>query len=112
MLPIGAARAQTKSESSTILKRAIPASGEKLPGIRLGRWSVFDVDLTPDKQASLGEVLSLFVKHGGKRIDSSPMYGRAEGGIGELSTTVRVHEPPFLATKVWPPGKEAGIVHV
>jgi diketogulonate reductase-like aldo/keto reductase len=112
ILPIGAARAQTKSESSTILKRAIPASGEKLPVIGLGTWSVFDVDLTPQKQASLSEVLSLFVKHGGKVIDSSPMYGRAEGVIGELAAKLRLRDSLFIATKVWTPGKEAGIVQM
>jgi diketogulonate reductase-like aldo/keto reductase len=112
ILPIGAARAQTKSESSTILKRAIPASGEKLPVIGLGTWSVFDVDLTPDKQASLSEVLSLFVKHGGKVIDSSPMYGRAEGVIGELAGKLHLRDSLFIATKVWTPGKEAGIVQM
>jgi diketogulonate reductase-like aldo/keto reductase len=113
ILPIGAARAQTKSESSsTILKRAIPASGEKLPVIGLGTWSVFDVDLTPQKQASLSEVLSLFVKHGGKVIDSSPMYGRAEGVIGELAAKLHLRDSLFIATKVWTPGKEAGIVQM
>jgi diketogulonate reductase-like aldo/keto reductase len=112
ILPIGAARAQTKSESSTILKRAIPASGEKLPVIGLGTWSVFDVDLTPDKRASLSEVLSLFVKHGGKVIDSSPMYGRAEGVIGELAGKLHLRDSLFIATKVWTPGKEAGIVQM
>jgi diketogulonate reductase-like aldo/keto reductase len=112
ILPIGAARAQTKSESSTILKRAIPASGEKLPVIGLGTWSVFDVDLTPEKQASLSEVLSLFVKHGGKVIDSSPMYGRAEGVIGELAAKLHLRDSLFIATKVWTPGKEAGIVQM
>ena len=112
ILPIGVARAQTKSESSTILKRAIPASGEKLPVIGLGTWSVFDVDLTPDKQASLSEVLSLFVKHGGKVIDSSPMYGRAEGVIGELAGKLHLRDSLFIATKVWTPGKEAGIVQM
>src|SRR5437762_11742760 len=74
VLPIGAARAQTKSESSTILKRAIPASGEKLPVIGLGTWSVCDVDLSPEKQASLGEVLSLLFKHGCEVCDCFLMY--------------------------------------
>jgi diketogulonate reductase-like aldo/keto reductase len=112
LLPIGAARAQAKSEPLAMLKRAIPASSEKLPVIGLGTWSVFDVNLTPDKQASLGEVLSLFVKHGGKVIDSSPMYGRAEGVIGELSSKLHLHDSLFIATKVWTPGKEAGIAQM
>jgi diketogulonate reductase-like aldo/keto reductase len=109
ILPIGAAQTQTKSESSAMLKRTIPASGEKLPVIGLGTWSVFDVDLTPDKRASLSEVLSLFVNLGGKVIDSSPMYGHAEGVIGELAAKLGLRDSLFIATKVWTSGKEAGI---
>ncbi len=54
----------------------------------------------------------LFVKHGGKVIDSSPMYGRAEGVIGELAGKLHLHDSLFIATKVWTPGKEAGIVQM
>ena len=57
----------------------------------------------------LEEVLSLFVKLGGRVIDSSPMYGRSEQVIGELATKLSIHEKLFLATKVWTRGKEAGI---
>ena len=102
-------RAQAAGQSSSMLMRAIPASGEKLPVIGLGTWNVFDVNLTPDKQAQLSEVLSLFVKLGGKVIDSSPMYGRAEGVIGELAVKLRLRDPLFIATKVWTAGKQAGI---
>lgn len=109
ILPAGAAPAQGKSEPGAMLKRVIPGSGEKLPVIGLGTWSVFDVNLTPDKQKELGEVLSLLVKRGGKLVDSSPMYGRAEGVVGELSTKLRLHDSLFIATKVWTAGKEAGI---
>ena len=37
---------KAKSESSTMLTRIIPSSGEKLPVIGLGTWQAFDVDLT------------------------------------------------------------------
>ena len=107
LLPAGAARA--RSESSTMLTRAIPSSGEKLPVIGLGTWRTFDVDLTADNRKQLAEVLSLFVKLGGRVIDSSPMYGRSEQVIGELATQLRLREKLFLATKVWTRGKQAGI---
>ena len=96
-------------ESSVMLTRAIPSSGEKLPVIGLGTWSVFDVDLTPASEKQLGDVLSLFVKLGGRVIDSSPMYGRAEQVIGTLAAKLGLHEKLFLATKVWIRGKQAGI---
>jgi diketogulonate reductase-like aldo/keto reductase len=108
-LPIGESRAQSKSESSTMLMRAIPSSGEKLPVIGLGSWQTFDVDLAANNRKQLEEVLSLFVKLGGRVIDSSPMYGRAEQVIGELATKLGLQEKLFLATKVWTRGKQAGL---
>jgi aryl-alcohol dehydrogenase-like predicted oxidoreductase len=109
LLPRDASLAQTASESSTMLTRGIPSSGEKLPVIGLGTWRVFDVDLAPDKEKQLGDVLSLFVKLGGRVIDSSPMYGRAEQVIGQLATKLGLREKLFFATKVWTRGKQAGI---
>jgi len=97
------------AEASPMLMRAITSSGETLPVIGLGTWSVFDVDLTPDREKQLGEVLSSFVKLGGRVVDSSPMYGRAESVIGTLAAKLRLHDKLFLATKVWTRGKQAGI---
>ncbi|PYK58538.1 MAG: aldo/keto reductase [Verrucomicrobia bacterium] len=66
-----------------MLTRPIPSSGEKLPVIGLGTWQTFDVD--PAHSAPLAEVLSTFVKLGGRVVDSSPMYGRAEQVIGSFA---------------------------
>jgi diketogulonate reductase-like aldo/keto reductase len=108
-LSVRASRAQAKAESTAMLTRAIPSSGEKLPVIGLGTWQAFDVDLTSDNRRQLGDVLSLFVKLGGRVIDTSPMYGRAEDVIGELTTALGIQDKIFLATKVWTSGKENGI---
>ena len=109
LLPISAARAQAASESSTMLTRAIPSSGEKLPVIGLGTWQTFDVDLASSERKPLEEVLSLFVKLGGKVVDSSPMYGRAEEAVGDIAAKLVLRDSLFLATKVWTRGKQAGI---
>src|SRR5262245_58295930 len=100
---------QAKGESSTMLTRAIPSSGEKLPVIGLGTWRAFDVDLNADTQRQLGDVLSVFVTLGGRVIDSSPMYGRAEEVVGELTSALSMRDKLFLATKVWTEGKQSGI---
>jgi diketogulonate reductase-like aldo/keto reductase len=100
--------AKAKGESSTMLTRAIPSSGERLPVIGLGTWRAFDVDLIADIRSQLAEVLSLFVKVGGRVIDSSPMYGRAEEVIGDLTSAPGIREKLFLATKVWTKGKQSG----
>src|SRR5438093_12807865 len=106
LLPVGARAA---NETSAMVTRAVPSSGEKLPVIGLGSWQVFDVDLTPENEKQLGQVLSLFVKLGGRVIDSSPMYGRSEQVIGALAAKLGIREKLFLATKVWTRGKQQGI---
>src|SRR5438094_5215778 len=108
-LPVGGSQAQAKAESSAMLTRAIPSTSEKLPVIGLGTWQAFDVDPTSDNRRQLGDVLSLFVKLSGRVIDSSPMYGRAEDVIGELTAALGIRDRLFLATKVWTHGKENGI---
>jgi diketogulonate reductase-like aldo/keto reductase len=109
LLPIEPAPAQAKAESSAMLTRAVPSTGETLPVIGLGTWQAFDVDLSSDNRRQLGDVLSLFVKLGGRVIDTSPMYGRAEDVIGELTTALGIQDRIFLATKVWTRGKQNGI---
>ena len=87
--------------------RPIPSSGEKLPVVGLGTWQTFDVD--PAHSGPLAEVLTTFVKLGGRVVDSSPMYGRAEQVIGDLVTKLKLRDSLFLATKVWTRGQQAGI---
>jgi len=97
------------AEETTMLSRAIPATGEKIPVVGLGTWQVFDVGASPDEQQPLREVLTRFVQLGGKVIDSSPMYGRAESVIGDLTSELNLRDSLFFATKVWTSGKQAGI---
>jgi len=106
ILPINA---RATSESSAMLTRTIPSSKEHLPVVGLGTWQAFDVSLTADIRKQLEEVLSLFIKLGGRVIDSSPMYGRAEEVIGELTSALEIREKLFLATKVWTSGKQSGV---
>jgi len=87
----------------------IPSSGEWIPSVGLGSWQVFDVDSTPQNEKQLSEVLSLFVKLGGRVIDSSPMYGRSEQVIGTLAAKLGLRDKLFFATKVWTRGKQQGI---
>jgi diketogulonate reductase-like aldo/keto reductase len=100
---------EATGESSAMLTRTIPSSGEKVPVIGLGTWRAFDVDLSADVRKQLEDVLSTFVKLGGRVIDSSPMYGRAEDVIGQLTSALGIRDKVFLATKVWTEGKRSGI---
>ncbi len=97
---------------ATMLKRPIPHSGELLPAIGLGTYSVFDVAPGAPDLAELKDVLQAFVAGGGKLIDSSPMYGRAEAVVGELAAAAGLRPRLFLATKVWTSGRQAGIAQM
>jgi aryl-alcohol dehydrogenase-like predicted oxidoreductase len=92
-----------------LLQRAIPSSGEMLPVIGLGTWQTFDVGPSPAERQPLEEVLALFAKLRGRVVDSSPMYGRAEEVVGEISARLGLSQSLFLATKVWTTGKQPGI---
>jgi diketogulonate reductase-like aldo/keto reductase len=97
------------AEPQTTIQRAIPSSGEKLPVIGLGTWQSFDVGAAAGDRQPLEQVLQAFVRLGGRVIDSSPMYGRSEGVVGDLTAKLGLHDRLFLATKVWTTGKEAGV---
>jgi len=95
-----------------IATRPIPSTGELLPVIGLGTWQTFDVGTSPAEREPLRQVLAAFLGGGGRVIDSSPMYGRAEGVVGDLLAergADAARTPPFLATKVWTTGRERGV---
>jgi len=89
--------------------RAVPSSGERLPVIGLGTSRTFDVGTAETERAALRDVLRLFVEHGGRVVDTSPMYGNAERVVGELAGELGLHDKLFLATKVWTSGEQAGV---
>jgi diketogulonate reductase-like aldo/keto reductase len=92
-----------------MLTRPIPSTGEAMPVIGLGTWRAFDVGVGAAARRPLGEVLRLLLDSGGRMIDSSPMYGRAEGVTGGLLAEAGARARAFLATKVWTTGRESGI---
>lgn len=89
-----------------MLNRIIPKTNEPIPVIGLGTWQTFDAGETDRERRPLIEVLRRFAAAGGKLIDSSPMYGKAEGVVGDLKENV---PGAFLATKVWTRGRDQGV---
>src|SRR5581483_2889214 len=96
----------------TMLTRPIPSTAEPLPVVGIGTWQTFDVGSDPAALAQRREVLSILFEAGGKVIDSSPMYGRAEAVVGGLLSDMKAHDKAFLATKVWTSGEAAGIAQM
>ena len=94
---------------SPMITRAIPSTGEAMPVVGLGTWQTFDVDDGEAARRPLRQVLELLLDAGGRMIDSSPMYGRAEAVTGDLLAAMKARPKTFLATKVWTTGRERGI---
>jgi aryl-alcohol dehydrogenase-like predicted oxidoreductase len=92
-----------------MLTRTIPVSGESVPVVGLGTWQTFDVGDGSRERAPLEAVLREFAVLGGRVVDSSPMYGRAEEVAGDLMAKLGLREKLFVATKVWISGKHAGL---
>ncbi len=99
-------------EKASIMKRIIPSSGEQLPVVGLGTWQTFDVGNDTAMLDQLAEVLQAMKRLGGAMIDSSPMYGRSEKVVGDLTAREKIQDDFFYATKVWTSGKEQGIVQM
>lgn len=92
--------------------RKIPSTGETLPVVGCGTWQTFDVGPSAAERAPRAEVLKVLFEAGGSVIDSSPMYGRSEGVVGDLLAAAGTRDKAFLATKVWTQGRDAGIAQM
>jgi aryl-alcohol dehydrogenase-like predicted oxidoreductase len=93
----------------TMNTRPIPATGEALPVIGCGTYVGFDQAPGSPEYAILPGVVDALLDAGGKVLDSSPMYGRAEATTGELLAASGRRGEAFLATKVWTRGRAEGV---
>ena len=94
-----------------MITRPIPSTGEAMSVIGLGTWPVFDVAAEDAAREPLREVVRRLVAGGGT-IDTSPMYGRSEGVVGDIVAGLGLRDKVFLATKVWISGRERGIAQM
>jgi len=89
------------------LTRAVPSSGEPVPRVGLGTWITFNVGQDPPARARCVQVMRAFLEAGGRVIDSSPMYGSAQGVVGEGLRSLAAQQRVFSADKVWTAGDGA-----
>lgn len=99
-------------EGPARITRPIPKGGELIPVIGLGTSRVFDVGSSESERAAVKAVLDALVESGGRVVDTAPMYGRAEGVVGELVATEGLRSRLFLASKVRTTGHDAGLAQV
>lgn len=102
----------TAQGSRSMLMKAIPSSGEKIPVIGMGSSRTFEASDDQDQRARLTQVLQAFFDQGGAVIDTSPMYGSSEQVLGELLANVQNKQSLFMATKVWTEGRQEGITQM
>lgn len=98
--------------AAAMITRSIPSSGEAMPVIGLGTWQVFDVGAEERLRQQPRAVLQALAAGGGRIIDTSPMYGRAEGVTGDLVAELGLRPRVFLATKVWTSGRDQGVAQM
>lgn len=108
-LGLNGARAASATNALPLIQRPIPNSGELLPAMGMGTSRTFDTKPDPRSLANLAAVVEAFFEGGGKVIDSSPMYGKAETRVGDVLRAIENPPPLFAATKVWTSGEELGI---
>jgi aryl-alcohol dehydrogenase-like predicted oxidoreductase len=89
------------AQQSTLVQKAIPSTGEKIPVVGMGTARYFDA-VTPE----LREVLKRFPDLGGRVVDMAPSYGNAESVVGDIIAELNARPRYFLATKVTGPGSD------
>ena len=96
------------AKGDTMITKPIPTSGEALPVIGLGTYSVFDVASSAEAIAERRTIVERLTAAGGSVIDTSPMYNRSERVIGDVIEAGADRSDLFLATKVWTDGEASG----
>lgn len=104
----GAVRAQT----SAVLRKGIPSSGETIPVIGLGTARRYEDIRSEADLAPLTETLRRFQMLGGTVIDTAPTYGTAEATVGRIIEALKIRDSLFLSTKVSISGADAGVAQI
>ncbi len=83
-------------------------TGVEIPVVGLGTWVTFDL---PSGQQDVADaVVKAAFDAGTRLVDSSPMYGRAEGVLGRALDSRR--PDAFVATKIWTSSVSEGRVQL
>jgi len=105
---------ETLGQSTPLLQKKIPSSGEMIPIIGLGTARRYEEITTAAEKVPLRETILNFKEVGLRVIDSSPSYGTAEAVVGEIVDGLKIRDSLFLATKVSlrEIGREQGIAQI
>ena len=96
-VPAGLLRA---FDSSDLITRAIPKTGEKIPIVGLGTAATFRTVAQGDDVTALRGVIETLVDNGGTVLDTAPSYGASEEVCGQIARDTGNTDKIFWATKV------------
>jgi len=89
------------SNEKKLITKKIYSSGEMIPAIGMGTWITFNVGSSTKLRDARTEVLKAFFELGGGMVDSSPMYGSAQGVVGHGLKKLSYPKGLFSADKIW-----------
>lgn len=92
--------AQSSPTTRSLITRAIPSTGEKLPIIGLGSSATFAQVARNEDHAALQSVMSKMVELGGTVFDTAPSYGASEEVAGKIAQELGIAKKLFWATKL------------
>ncbi|WP_439533987.1 aldo/keto reductase [Polymorphobacter sp.] len=95
-----AADGKTADKAASLLTRAIPGTGERLPVIGLGSSATFSQVARSEETTALRDVLTTMVANGGTVFDTAPSYGASEEVAGRIAQDAGISDKLFWATKV------------
>jgi aryl-alcohol dehydrogenase-like predicted oxidoreductase len=88
------------ARQGTLIMRAIPSSGERVPLVGLGSSATFSRVARSEDVSALREVLRTLTQAGGTVFDTAPGYGASEEVAGNLAEELGISNTIFWATKV------------
>jgi len=91
-----------QTNEASLITRAIPGTGERVPAVGLGTASVFNRDDERAQNAAM-EVVRTLVDAGGRLIDTASTYGDAEIVLGNVISAGALRDKVFVATKLEAP---------
>jgi aryl-alcohol dehydrogenase-like predicted oxidoreductase len=84
----------------TLITRAIPRTGERLPIVGLGSSATFQEVADDAEVATVRAVMQQMVDLGGRVFDTAPSYGAAEEVAGRVAQDLGMAKQLFWATKL------------
>lgn len=92
------------AQTSGIITKKIPKTGEIVPAIGLGTYLTFDV-IPGQPREFIREVMRRFWDGGGRVVDTSPLYGTGEISVGDYATALGITDKLFITNKIWSTGE-------